>query len=69
MMIQTTTKNRDPILEEIHQTRQRISEKFGGDIDAILDDARQRQAASGHPTWKRPITDQTSSRTGDKPAE
>ena len=41
----------DPILDEIHQTRREMSDKFGGDFTAMLDDARQRQAASGRPIW------------------
>jgi hypothetical protein len=45
--------NRDDVIEEIHQTRARIAEKFGGDIAAIVEDARQRQAASGRPLWQR----------------
>ena len=43
---------RDPILDEIHRTRQQMAEKFGGDIKAILEDAWKRQAASGRPIWK-----------------
>ncbi len=47
----------DPILDEIHQTRRAMSDKFGGDFTAMLDDARQRQAASGRPIWisKSPV--------------
>ena len=41
----------DTTIEEIHRTRERLAEKFGGDIKAILEDARRRQAASGRPTW------------------
>lgn len=41
----------DTVLDEIHRTRREISERFGGDLHAILDDARKRQAASGRPTW------------------
>jgi hypothetical protein len=44
----------DPIVDEIHQTRRRIAEKFGYDIDAISEDARRRQAASGRPVWRGP---------------
>ena len=44
--------NRDTIIEEIHRTRQRMAEQFGGDIAAILEDARKRQAASGRPVWQ-----------------
>jgi len=45
---QTTT---DPVLDEIHRVRREISERFGGDLHAILDDARKRQAASGRTIW------------------
>jgi len=45
---QTTT---DPVLDEIHQTRREISDRFGGDLHAILDDARKRQVESGRPVW------------------
>lgn len=44
--------DRDTIIEEIHRTRQRMAEKFGGDITAILEDARKRQEASGRPVWQ-----------------
>ena len=29
--------NRDPVVEEIHQTRQRLLEECGGDLDRLLD--------------------------------
>jgi hypothetical protein len=45
---------RDTIVEEIHRIREQISDKFGGDIAAISEDARRRQAASGRPIWQRP---------------
>jgi hypothetical protein len=43
----------DPIIEEIHETRRRIAEKFNYDIAAIAEDARKRQEASGRPVWTR----------------
>ena len=49
-MIQKLTTT-DPVIDEIHRTRREISDRFGGDLHAILADARQRQAASGHPVW------------------
>ncbi len=42
----------DTTIEDIHQIRARLAEKFGGDIKAILKDTRKRQAFSEHPTWK-----------------
>jgi hypothetical protein len=46
--------NRDTTIEEIHRTREQIADKFGGDLAAILEDARKRQAASGRPVWQGP---------------
>jgi hypothetical protein len=66
-MIQKTT-NRDTILDEIHRTRQRMAEKFGGDIAAILEDARKRQAASGRAIWRGPSSNQALQPTGSAPA-
>ena len=48
-MIQTAA---DSIIEEIHRTREEISERFGGNIAAIAEDAARHQAASGRPVWK-----------------
>ena len=36
----------DPILDEIHQTRREMSDRFQGDFVAMLDDARRRQATA-----------------------
>ena len=66
-MIQKTT-NRDTILDEIHRTRERMAEKFGGDIAAILEDAWQRQEASGRAIWQGPSSNKTLNPTGNKPA-
>jgi hypothetical protein len=49
-MIKKTTT--DPIIDEIHRTRREMSDRFGGDFCAMLDDARQRQLASGRPIWQ-----------------
>ncbi len=49
-MIQRLTTT-DPVIDEIHRTRREISDRFGGDLHAILADARKRQAASGRPVW------------------
>lgn len=43
--------DRDTTIEDIHATRRRIAEKFGHDLAAIVQDAQQRQAASGHEIW------------------
>jgi hypothetical protein len=44
--------DRDTTIEDIHRTRRRIAEKFGHDLAAIVEDAKQRQASSGHEIWK-----------------
>lgn len=44
--------DRDTTIEDIHATRRRIAEKFGHDLAAIVEDARKRQAASGHEIWR-----------------
>lgn len=49
-MIQTNET--DTIIDEIHQTRRELADRFGGNIAAMLEDARQRQAASGRPVWQ-----------------
>lgn len=54
--------DKDTIIQEIHETRRRISEKFAGDVAAILEDARKRQEASGRPLWQRSLSDKTKER-------
>lgn len=39
-------------VDEIHRVRREISDRFGGDISAIADDAAQRLASSGRPIWQ-----------------
>ena len=46
-MVPLKTSSGDTIIDAIHRTRQQMAEKFGGDIAAILEDARKRQEASG----------------------
>jgi hypothetical protein len=55
---------RDTIIDEIHQTRRAIADKFDRDIAAILDDARKRQAASGRAVWHGKSSNQTPDRSG-----
>ncbi len=55
----------DTTIEEIHRTRERLAEKFGGDIQAILADARRRQAESGRPIWRGPSAHQPADRTDE----
>ena len=67
MMAQKTT-NRDPIIDEIHRTRQRMAEKFGGDIAAILEDAWKRQEASGRAIWQGPLSNKALNPSASTPA-
>ncbi|NQU22609.1 MAG: hypothetical protein HQ567_15140 [Candidatus Nealsonbacteria bacterium] len=47
MMKTTSSSRRDTTIADIHKTRERISDAFGGDIQAITEDARKRQEQSG----------------------
>jgi hypothetical protein len=47
-----TYKSSDSVIEEIHRTRERISDRFGGSVAAIAEDAARRQAASNRLMWK-----------------
>jgi hypothetical protein len=49
----------DSTIEEIHQTRRAISDRFGGDIKAIAEDAARRLAESNRPVWQPPPDEQT----------
>jgi hypothetical protein len=69
MMSQKKNKT-DTTIQEIHRTREQMADKFGGDIAAILEDARKRQAASGRPGWHgRPSTTGTRPAVEDDPPE
>ncbi|MBW3600674.1 MAG: hypothetical protein KY475_25850 [Planctomycetes bacterium] len=59
MIHKTQIVDVDTTIDDIHRTRERLAEKFGGDIKAILEDARQRQAASGRPIWQGTPTTET----------
>ena len=63
----TPETEHDTTIDEIHRTRERLAAKFGGDIRAILDDARQRQAASGRATWQCHAINGTPRKTGASP--
>jgi hypothetical protein len=56
----------DATIAEIHRTRERMAEKFGGNIAAILEDARKRQAASGRPIWQGPASNKGTRTGGDR---
>ena len=38
----------DPIVDEIHQTRQRLAAKFDFNVSAIFADMRTRETQAGH---------------------
>ena len=50
--------SRDPIVDEVRAVREKLAAKFNFDVRAIGEDARKRQAKSGHrvisPRPKRP---------------
>lgn len=60
---------RDPIVEEVRKHREARAAKFGFDIRAIVEDARKRQAASGHPVVNLAEEDRKrKARTARRPA-
>lgn len=69
MIQKTQVVDVDTTIDEIHRTRERLAEKFGGDVAAILEDARQRQAASGRPIWQGRSSNKTVNRSGDRSAD
>lgn len=61
----------DPVLDEIHRIRRDISERFGGDLHAILADAHKRQAAGDRAVWSpaRPVEAVPPGEGGDVPCD
>jgi len=55
------------IIQEIHHTREEISDRFGGNIVAIANDAERRQIASNRPLWKPKTPNKTLNRTPVSP--
>jgi hypothetical protein len=43
----------DTTISDLHAIREELSDRFGGDIRAILADARHRQTTSGRPVLPR----------------
>ena len=37
----------NPLIEEIHNTRREYAERFGNDLHALCEDARQKQGRQG----------------------
>jgi len=60
-----TQKKTDSTIDEIHQIRRDISDRFGGDVFAIAQDAAQRQAASNRPVWQPNTTNKTMHPSGE----
>nr|VFJ72147.1 MAG: hypothetical protein BECKFW1821C_GA0114237_103221 [Candidatus Kentron sp. FW] len=56
-------KASDSVIEEIHRTREKISERFGGSIAAIAEDAARRQTASNRLVWKSETPDKKTQST------
>jgi len=46
----------DKTIDEIHEIRYEISDRFGGDVFAIAQDAARRQTASNRPLWQQKTT-------------
>jgi len=44
------TRN-DTTIDEIHEIRTEISDRFDGDVFAIAEDAARRQLTSNRPVW------------------
>jgi hypothetical protein len=59
-----STKPTESPIDEIHQTRREISDRFGGDTTAIAEDAARRQAASNRPVWRPKSGKQTTRACG-----
>ena len=47
---------KDPIVEEIHQIRERLLDECGGDIEALMDRLKAREVKNKNriKSWKRP---------------
>jgi hypothetical protein len=56
------------IIEEIHHTREQISDRFDGNIMAIANDAARRQIESNRPLWKPKTPNKALNRTAAKTA-
>ena len=48
----------DKTIDEIHEIRIEISDRFGGDVFAIAQDAARRQTESDRPLWRPKTTNQ-----------
>jgi hypothetical protein len=48
--------SKNPILDELHATREKLLAESGGTIEGLMDRLRKEQAASGRPIYK-PVHD------------
>ncbi len=60
-----TQKPTESPIDEIHRIRREISDRFGGDVAAIAEDAARRQAESNRPVWQPSSTNKTIDPSGD----
>ena len=60
-----TQKPTESPIDEIHRVRRDISDRFGGDIAAIAEDAARRQAESNRPMWQPITTNQAMHPSGE----
>jgi hypothetical protein len=51
-MKKTIDRKLDPLIEEIHEVRRAIAERFDFDVHRISEDAKRRQQLEGRPQWK-----------------
>ncbi len=66
----TNSDQVDSTIADIHKTRERISDDFGGDIPAISEGARKRQEQSGRRTVSyAELPHEAVDRQGVSPAE
>jgi len=60
-------KSTESVIDEIHRIRREISDRFGGDIAAIAEDAARRQAQSNRPVWQPKPTNKRMQPSRKKP--
>ncbi len=53
MTINSTTEDLNDIIGTIHQWRRKISDQFGGNLAAMVDDANRRTELSGRRVLRR----------------
>lgn len=65
--IGTIDESADTIIQDLDCIREMLSDRFEGDLAAILEDARRRQAASGRKIIARGEIRGSRTRTGRTP--